>query len=52
MNDCFFKGNIRNLAMEKVASTVFFPCKYSQNGCKQLLMHTEKADHEELCECR
>lgn len=45
-------GNIRNLAMEKVASTVFFPCKYSQNGCKQLLMHTEKADHEELCECR
>ncbi|KFM63131.1 E3 ubiquitin-protein ligase SIAH1-like [Stegodyphus dumicola] len=45
-------GNIRNLAMEKVATTVFFPCKYSQSGCKQQLMHTEKTDHEELCEFR
>ncbi|GFR31111.1 e3 ubiquitin-protein ligase SIAH1 [Trichonephila clavata] len=45
-------GNIRNLAMEKVATTVFFPCKYSSSGCKQQLMHTEKADHEELCEFR
>ena len=25
-------GNIRNLAMEKVASTVMFPCKYSSSG--------------------
>ncbi|XP_054720692.1 E3 ubiquitin-protein ligase SIAH1-like [Uloborus diversus] len=45
-------GNIRNLAMEKVATTVFFPCKYSAAGCKQQLMHTEKTDHEELCEFR
>ena len=26
-------GNIRNLAMEKVASTVMFPCKYASSGC-------------------
>jgi len=45
-------GNIRNLAMEKVASTVVFPCKYSANGCGALLLHTEKTDHEEACECR
>ena len=45
-------GNIRNLAMEKVATTIFFPCKYSQNGCHQRLLHTEKPEHEEACEYR
>ncbi len=45
-------GNIRNLAMEKVASTVVFPCKYSANGCPALLLHTEKIDHEDACENR
>jgi hypothetical protein len=35
-------GNIRNLAMEKVASTVMFPCKYSSGGCIISLLHTEK----------
>jgi len=45
-------GNIRNLAMEKVANTVFFPCKYSASGCATLLLHTEKTDHEETCEYR
>ena len=35
-------GNIRNLAMEKVASTVMFPCKYSSGGCSASLLHTEK----------
>ena len=35
-------GNIRNLAMEKVASTVMFPCKYSSGGCAVSLLHTEK----------
>ncbi|XP_073998815.1 E3 ubiquitin-protein ligase SIAH1-like isoform X2 [Rhodnius prolixus] len=45
-------GNIRNLAMEKVASTVMFLCKYSTSGCSMSLLHTEKADHEELCEYR
>lgn len=45
-------GNIRNLAMEKVASTVMFPCKYSTSGCEYLLQYTEKADHEEICQRR
>jgi len=45
-------GNIRNLAMEKVASTVMFPCKYSSSGCGASLLHTEKLDHEETCEYR
>jgi len=45
-------ANIRNLAMEKVASTVMFPCRYQQSGCAASLLHTEKADHEETCEFR
>jgi len=45
-------GNIRNLAMEKVASNVMFPCKYSTSGCTVSLVHTEKADHEDACEFR
>lgn len=28
--------------MEKVASTVMFPCKYSSGGCGLSLLHTEK----------
>ncbi|XP_014675052.1 PREDICTED: E3 ubiquitin-protein ligase SIAH1-like isoform X2 [Priapulus caudatus] len=45
-------GNIRNLAMEKVASSVMFPCKYQSSGCTVSLLHTEKTDHEEACEFR
>ena len=45
-------GNIRNLAMEKVASNVMFPCKYSTSGCTVSLVHTEKPDHEDACEYR
>ena len=48
----FFVGNIRNLAMEKVATTVMFPCKYSSSGCPVTLLHTEKQEHEETCEYR
>jgi len=45
-------GNIRNLAMEKVASTVLFPCKFSTSGCQFTMLHTDKGDHEEHCEYR
>lgn len=45
-------GNIRNLAMEKVASTVMFPCKYASSGCSVTLLHHDKTDHEETCEFR
>lgn len=43
-------GNIRNLAMEKVATTVMFPCKYSTTGCPASLLYTDKPDHEETCD--
>ncbi|XP_022645543.1 E3 ubiquitin-protein ligase SIAH1-like isoform X3 [Varroa jacobsoni] len=45
-------GNIRNLAMEKVAASVSFPCKFQSNGCHHLLSHAEKVGHEEVCEFR
>ncbi|EDX10788.1 GD14671 [Drosophila simulans] len=45
-------ANIRNLAMEKVASNVKFPCKHSGYGCTASLVYTEKTEHEETCECR
>lgn len=45
-------GNIRNLAMEKVAGNVMFPCKHSNTGCPVTLVHTEKPEHEEICEYR
>ncbi|KAK2183082.1 hypothetical protein NP493_324g03058 [Ridgeia piscesae] len=45
-------GNIRNLAMEKVASQVMFPCKYASTGCPITLPHTDKQEHEEGCEYR
>lgn len=45
-------GNIRNLAMEKVASAVLFPCRYASSGCTASLPHTEKTEHEEACELR
>lgn len=47
-----FVGNIRNLAMEKVAASVLFPCRYSNNGCQSTLLHTEKSEHEDTCEHR
>ncbi|XP_058482540.1 E3 ubiquitin-protein ligase Siah2 isoform X1 [Solea solea] len=44
--------SIRNLAMEKVASTLPFPCKFSSSGCLLSLHHSEKLDHEDACEFR
>ncbi|CAG2110997.1 unnamed protein product [Medioppia subpectinata] len=43
-------SNIRNLPMEKLASTMMFPCKYSQSGCAAQLLYTDKPDHEDSCE--
>jgi len=45
-------GNIRNLAMEKVASSVMFPCRYVTNGCNATMPHTDKTSHEDGCEFR
>ncbi|VEL14223.1 unnamed protein product [Protopolystoma xenopodis] len=44
--------NIRNLAMEKLASSLLFPCKYSTSGCPKSFHFTTKLDHEKLCEYR
>ncbi|XP_016072182.1 PREDICTED: E3 ubiquitin-protein ligase SIAH2 [Miniopterus natalensis] len=38
--------------MEKVASAVLFPCKYATTGCSLTLHHTEKPEHEDICEYR
>ncbi|XP_071486337.1 E3 ubiquitin-protein ligase SIAH1-like [Diadema antillarum] len=45
-------GSIRNLAMEKVAQTVMFPCRYASSGCAATMSYNEKQDHEETCEFR
>ncbi|CAG9783475.1 unnamed protein product [Diatraea saccharalis] len=45
-------GYIRNLAMEKVARYIMFPCKHSNTGCTATLVYTEKAEHEEACKFR
>jgi len=45
-------GNIRNLAMEKVAGSVMFPCRYVSNGCNATMPHTDKSSHEDGCEFR
>lgn len=42
--------NIRNLPMEKLATTMMFPCKYSSSGCAASLLYTEKLEHEDSCE--
>jgi len=44
--------SIRNLAMEKIANSVMFPCKFSHTGCSSFFVHTEKIEHEETCEFR
>ncbi|SPP87511.1 probable E3 ubiquitin-protein ligase sinah [Drosophila guanche] len=45
-------SNIRNIAMENVASKLFFPCKHSHCGCKLILTYSEKKRHEDDCEYR
>ncbi|XP_035928178.1 E3 ubiquitin-protein ligase Siah1-like [Halichoerus grypus] len=45
-------ASIRNLAMEKVASSVLFPCKHVSYGCELTLPHADKITHEKLCEFR
>lgn len=42
--------NIRNLPMEKLATTMMFPCKYSSSGCLASFLYTDKLDHEDSCE--
>jgi E3 ubiquitin-protein ligase SIAH1 len=45
-------GNIRNLAAEKIASSVMLPCNYTATGCAASLLLTERKTHEETCAFR
>jgi len=45
-------GNIRNRAMEQLASTISFPCKHKTNGCPEIMDYKSKYIHEEDCEYR
>jgi E3 ubiquitin-protein ligase SIAH1 len=38
--------------MERIANSVMFPCKFSTTGCPAIFAHTDKTEHEELCEFR
>ena len=42
--------NIRNLALEKVAEQVEFPCRFA--GCTALMMAGDKIKHEVFCDFR
>lgn len=44
------KGRNRNLALEKLAETAMFPCKYRLKGCTAVLLIAAKKKHEESCE--
>ncbi|VDD83467.1 unnamed protein product [Mesocestoides corti] len=44
--------NIRNLAMEKLAASILFPCKYALTGCTKTFHYSAKAEHESVCEHR
>ena len=44
--------DIRNLVMEKMASTIAFPCKFSSSGCRATILNTDKMQHEEDCQYR
>lgn len=43
----FGTNNIRNLSLEKLATTVKFPCKYANHGCPEVLYFKEKTEHED-----
>jgi len=45
-----FAVNIRNLALEKVAEQVEFPCRFT--GCTALMTAGYKTEHEKLCDFR
>ncbi|XP_075726089.1 E3 ubiquitin-protein ligase sina [Rhipicephalus microplus] len=44
------KENNRNLALEKLAESTLFPCKYRSKGCTTSLLIADKKRHENSCE--
>ncbi|XP_022744426.1 E3 ubiquitin-protein ligase SINAT5-like isoform X2 [Durio zibethinus] len=45
-------GNIRCLALEKVAASLELPCKYQSFGCSGIYPYYSKLKHESQCSCR
>ncbi|KAH9618200.1 hypothetical protein KSS87_001612 [Heliosperma pusillum] len=45
-------GNIRCLALEKVAASLDFPCKYQNFGCSGIYPYYSKLKHESQCAFR
>ena len=45
-------GDIRCLALEKVAESLELPCKYYTLGCPEIFPYYSKLKHEELCNFR
>ncbi|KAG5229559.1 hypothetical protein OIU76_022853 [Salix suchowensis] len=45
-------GDIRCLALEKVAESLEFPCKYYNLGCPEIFPYYSKLKHEAICNFR
>ncbi|KAD3069052.1 hypothetical protein E3N88_36932 [Mikania micrantha] len=45
-------GDIRCLALEKVAESLEFPCKYNSLGCRGIFQYYSKLKHEAICNFR
>uniref|UniRef100_A0A1D1XP84 RING-type E3 ubiquitin transferase n=2 Tax=Anthurium amnicola TaxID=1678845 RepID=A0A1D1XP84_9ARAE len=45
-------GNIRCLALEKVAESLDLPCRYNDLGCSEIFPYYTKSKHEQLCRFR
>ncbi|XP_024156455.1 E3 ubiquitin-protein ligase SINAT2 isoform X2 [Rosa chinensis] len=45
-------GNIRCLALEKVAESLDLPCRYQIYGCPDIFPYYSKLKHEKVCKCR
>ncbi|KAE8719711.1 E3 ubiquitin-protein ligase SINAT4 [Hibiscus syriacus] len=45
-------GDIRCLALEKVAESLEFPCKYYNLGCPEIFPYYSKLKHETICNYR
>ncbi|KAL1439408.1 hypothetical protein MTO96_010227 [Rhipicephalus appendiculatus] len=45
-------NNIRNLALEKLAEKVKFPCKFNPAGCTFKLSAADKLWHQSVCRFR
>ena len=45
-------GDIRCLALEKIAESLEFPCRYISLGCSEIFPYFSKLKHESICTFR